>query len=73
MAKKMTNEQAFKSLIKDASPIELALLRERILAIMEMTRKDIFENPEQWEKSLVSQNLVLGLATLVEKHLAFEN
>jgi hypothetical protein len=35
-----------------------ALLIERIIRIMEITEDDIRKNPNEWEKSLISINLV---------------
>jgi hypothetical protein len=66
----MTN--AFKSLLKDASPIELALLRERVLLIMEMTREDINMNPENWNNPIIHSSQYIRLADLVDKHLGFD-
>jgi hypothetical protein len=66
----MTN--AFKSLLKDASPIELALLRERVLLIMEMTREDIKMNPENWNNPIIHSSQYIRLADLVDKHLGFD-
>ena len=68
----MTNDKAFKSLLKDASPIELALLRERVLLIMEMTREDINKNPENWNNPIVHSNQYIRLGELVDKHLGFD-
>jgi hypothetical protein len=64
-----TNEQSFKSLIKDLHQVELAILRERILKIMELTILDIEENPKDWEKQIVQPNLFMNLNEKIQKHL----
>jgi len=68
----MTNDKAFKSLLKDASPIEIALLRERLVLIMEMTRDDVNKNPENWNNPIVHSSQYIRLADLVDKHLGFD-
>jgi len=70
--KQTTNEQAFKNLIKALHPFELALLRERVLKIMEMTEQDIKDNPEKWRDGMISPNLYTGIAEQVKQHLGFD-
>lgn len=50
-----TNEQSFKSLLKDLHQVELAILRERILKVMELTILDIEENPKIGKKQLYNR------------------
>jgi hypothetical protein len=69
----MTNEKALKSLIKEASPIQLALLRERILHIMDSTEQSIKKNPEDWANPFVDHNHYIELKNLVDKYLLFKN
>lgn len=64
-----TNEQSFKSLIKDLHQVELAILRERILKIMELTIEDIQRNPNDWEKQIVQPNVMINLNEKIQKHL----
>ena len=64
-----TNEQSFKSLIKDLHQVELAILRERILKIMDLTIEDIQRNPNDWEKQIVQPNVMINLNEKIQKHL----
>jgi hypothetical protein len=48
-----------------------ALLRERVVKIMEMTIQDIQENPERWEQSFVHPSMYEQLNERVQKHLGF--
>jgi hypothetical protein len=68
----MTNDKAFKALFKEASPIEIALLRERLVLIMEMTRAEVIKNPENWNNPIVHSSAYLRLADLVDKHIGFD-
>lgn len=60
----------FKSFIKDLHPIEMALLRERISIVMDMTRQSIKESPELWvnEMPVVHPDIYIGLADKFDKH-----
>jgi len=64
-----TNEQSFKSLLKDLHQVELAILRERILKIMDLTIEDIQRNPNDWEKQIVQPNVMMNLNEKIQKHL----
>ena len=65
--KPITNEQAFKNLIKDLDFVSLALLRERILAICEYTAN----NSEEISNSFIHPRLYKQLNEIVKKHLGF--
>jgi hypothetical protein len=56
--KKQTIESRLKKLISMNDSVLNALLIERIIRIMEITEDDIRKNPNEWEKSLISINLV---------------
>ena len=78
MAKSMTNDKRFNNLFKELRfTIHEALLRERIVKIMEMTMRDIKENPQDWEKnyekSAIHPSVYEELNTIVQKHLGFNN
>lgn len=74
MATKLaTNETMIKDLLKELSGFELALLRERIVAIMDNTIESIENHPTQWEKSIVHPSLYLELHKKVNKHIGFNN
>jgi hypothetical protein len=64
-----TNEQSFKSLLKDLHQVELAILRERILKIMDLTLDDIKRNSKDWEKAIVQPNVFMNLNEKIQKHL----
>ena len=65
------NEQMFKAFLKELHPIEVALLRERISKIMDITRRSIKESPEQWSNPIVHPDAYIGLADKFDKHLGF--
>lgn len=67
-----TNEQLFKALFKDLDSIEFALLRERILCIMDLTIKDIQSNPDHWDRFIVDPRLYENLANKINKHLKID-
>lgn len=74
MAKRKTNKQVFASLFKEiGGSIHEALLRERILKIMEMTMISIEEDAKAWDYSLVHPSVYEELNTIVQKHLNFNN
>jgi hypothetical protein len=64
----------FKSLFKDIEgTIYSALLRERIVTMMEMTMNDIRENPEKWANSFVNPSMYQELDAIIEYNLGFKN
>jgi hypothetical protein len=72
MGKKMaTNETLIKDLLKELSGIEIAILRERIVTIMDATKQSIENNPNEWEKYIISPTLYIGLQEKVNKFLGF--
>jgi hypothetical protein len=64
-----------RKLVKELSPIESAILRERILFVSEMTQKDVQNNPEKYENGIIAKELlqntlekvIKGLESNVEK------
>ena len=68
-----TNEQSFKELFKELNSVEVALLRERILKIFEITLDDIKNNPENWNGIFVHPRLYIELNETIQKHLAFKD
>ena len=69
MAKQKTNEQMLRALLSDLHPIEAALLRERIVHIVEETAKAAQESPESF--GWVSPSAYLHLNAKVQKHMGF--
>lgn len=69
MSKIKTNEQCIRSLLKDMSTFEAALLRERLLKIAELTRIDLKKNPEGYNTQLSSPWHFEQLCNKIDKHL----
>lgn len=63
----------FKSFMKDINQFEMALLRERIAMIMDMTRQSIEKSPQKWDNGFIDSKLYIQLADKFEKHLGFKN
>lgn len=69
----MTNEKAFSKLLKEASPIQLAILRERVLKVMEITDQSIQDNPDAWNNGFIDVSIYKSLSELVNKNLGFND
>ena len=73
MKKNKTNEQLLRKLISTNSPMENAILRERIIKVMEMTIEDMKENPDIWRKGFIAESLIVDLSNNVNKIIGFDN
>ena len=73
MKKNKTNEELLRKLISTNSPMENALLRERIIKVMEMTIEDMKENPDTWRKGFIAESLIVNLSNNVKKIIDFNN
>ena len=73
MKKNQTNEGLLRKLISTNSPLENALLRERIIKVMEMTIEDMKENPDTWRKGFIAESLIVDLSNNVNKIIGFNN
>lgn len=76
--KRKTNKQRLKSLFKELenTPYEvgLAVLRERLLLIAELTKKDIQDSPDEWNANpFFSAAKYSDLCDKIVNHLAFED
>lgn len=72
----MTNDKAIKALVKaldKQNQLGFALLRERILKVMEMTMESIENNPEAWQNPFVHPDMYRSLNEIVQEHLAFKD
>lgn len=49
-----------RKLLQELSPIESAILRERVLAICESTKGDMELFPEKYEKGIIAPRLIIG-------------
>lgn len=67
-----TNEQMFEALLSELHPMEIAILRERLVSMMEVTRKQILKDPEPFNNPFVSAKTYLHIADKVEAHLGFD-
>jgi len=47
-----------RNLVKDLNHIELALLRERILHVCELTKQDMKLNPHKWARGFIAPELI---------------
>ena len=74
--KTKTNKQVIKALLKELenTPYEigLAILRERLITIAQISKMGIEENPEHWNNAFISSDMYLDFCNRVEKHLNFE-
>jgi hypothetical protein len=73
MKKNQTNEQLLRKLISTNSPMENAILRERIIKVMEITIEDMEKNPDTWRKGFIAESLIVGLSNNVKKIIDFNN
>ena len=71
MAKIKNNEEMLIELIKTNSSMLNAILRERIVAFLEMTKNDIEENPENWNNGFIDSSLYLDLYKNVTNTIGF--
>lgn len=72
----MTNDKAIKNLVKaldKENPMGFALLRERILHIMDMTMESIENEPEKWANPFIHPSVYKSLNEIVQKHLSFND
>lgn len=72
-----TNEEAVDRLIEDLRDtphaVGLALLRERLLHISEVTRESIEKNPDAWVNPIFPPALYVDLCRRIDQYLSFEN
>jgi hypothetical protein len=71
MKKNKTNEELLRKLIRTNSPMENALLRERIIKVMELTIEDMGKNPDEWRKGFIAESLIVDLSNNVNKIIGF--
>lgn len=70
-----TNEMTIDALIEDLRntphAVGLALLRERLLTIYDITKRSIKKNPDDWVNPIFPSGLYLDLCKRIDEHLAF--
>ena len=62
----MSNQTDLRRLINDCTPYELAVLRERILTIMEYTMANL---DSHYDKNVINPTIIEALYEKVHKHL----
>ena len=70
--KSKTNDQMLIELIKTNSPMQNALLRERIVTIMNATVDSITNTPESWSNGIIHPGLYLELNDNVNEKIGFQ-
>lgn len=71
----MTNDKALRKLIKEVNashPLLSAVLRERILHIMDLTMQSIKQEPSKWENPLIHPNVYKILNDVVQETIGFD-
>jgi len=71
--KERTNETMIKDLIKDLNPLGLAILRERIVKIAEITKEAVEANPEKWDNPIVDHSYYIYVCDKIFEHCGFEH
>ena len=72
--KSKTNDQRFKSLFKELEgSVYLALLRERVVMMMDITLNDIKKHPEAWENGFIHSSMYEQLNDIVQTHIGFND
>jgi hypothetical protein len=71
MKKIKNNDEMLIELIKTNSPVLNALLRERIVTFMEITKKEIEGNPEKFW--FIDSSMYLNLCKNVNDKIGFNN
>ena len=61
-----------RNLVKELNPLELTVLRERVLHICEMTKQDIVLNPKKYERHIISSDLIVNCMDKCISGLAYE-
>ena len=61
-----------RNLIKDLNPLELTILRERIVHVCEITRQDITMNPKKYERHIISPDLIVNVMDKCITGLGYE-
>ena len=73
MSKQRTNEQALRALLRDLHPLEVAMLRERMVNMAENTRIAIKNKPEDFDNPIFHHTSYLALCDKIDRYLCFED
>lgn len=71
MAKRKTNDQKLRALVKEVNENMLlsVVMVERLLTISEATRKAISANPESFNNPIIGNSYFIHFCDVVDKHL----
>lgn len=72
MKKQLTNEQLFKKLFNSLSSVEVALLRERVVKISEMTKQALENDATQFEGIMWTPDMYTQLCNKIDEHIGFD-
>lgn len=68
----LSQKEKISLMIKHMHDFEVVFIIERLQKIMDMTIKDIKENPETWSNSFVSPKVYIDLNQKISKYLTDE-
>jgi hypothetical protein len=66
-----SNRQMLNAFLKDCDDFELALLRERIIWALELTKEAIKNEPEKWKNGIVHPEWYNRIEEKAQKHMGF--
>jgi hypothetical protein len=53
--------------------MELAILRERLLTMGDLTRQSLKEEPNAWDKGFIAPSYYQSVCDKIDKHLGFND
>ena len=66
-----TNKEVLSDFLDKLTQMETALLRERILTVMDLTARNIEAYPEQWNNKFIDPSGYIKLTEKVKKYLSY--
>ncbi len=67
-----TNETMIRDLVDNLAPLSLAILRERIVKIAELTKQAIEDNPTAYDNPIYDHTYYLHVCDEIFKYCGFE-
>jgi hypothetical protein len=73
--KQLTNDKMIMNLVKELSTTAIgnALLRERLMDMVDRTRLSLKTQPNAWKNGIISPALYEDLCDRIEKHLGYND
>jgi len=68
-----TNEQCLRALLKDCHTMEIAIIRERMLAWAEENLERINKNPTKWDNPIFHHGSYIAVMEKIIQHLKMED